>query len=171
MRPIRLTFNTSKSVNERSFMRRMGFIPFIGRVLSHIITADVLFTRNLFYTCENCPSGRECSSRGPKHLGRSSVIRRQYAHVLQSPFFWLPVAANVTPDLRKMARNYVLSGTKSQNGAAGRARRVRPSTLAFAHFPALATRSASSAAALLASQPANMALARAGKSRWILSIR
>jgi len=55
MRPIQRTLNTSKCVNERSFMRRMGFILFIGRVLSHIITADGLFTRNLFYTCANCP--------------------------------------------------------------------------------------------------------------------
>jgi len=84
MRPIQRTLNTSRCVNERSFMRRMEFVLFIGRVLSHIITVDGLFTRNLFYTCANSQADASGLYRGRKRLG---VISNHKKLRFEAPLF------------------------------------------------------------------------------------
>jgi hypothetical protein len=44
--------HASKNVNERSFMKRIVLVPFIGRVLSHRIASTVLFKRKPFALCK-----------------------------------------------------------------------------------------------------------------------
>jgi hypothetical protein len=82
----------SKSVNERSFMKRMFLIPFIGGVLSHRIASNVLSKLNPSCQRYHADERRFSSvpAQRPKMCGASIDERHSMAKSTFLPSDFLP---------------------------------------------------------------------------------